>query len=206
MPNRRIPALTAEFTSGPADKMLEKLSVRAQGLLFNLQEEVGNVWLAGGSIRCAAIGVPPRDFDFWFSNASEQRKAVQYIVTKYDHKVVADNEMTTKLLLTDGGTKIDLVKRYFGSPLETARAMDFVCCSAALSTVTYARHDNFESDAEDKRLTVNAPHRPRSSVKRLEKFKSDGWTISDAERTKLQEMASDPHLPWFDFDGKGSDY
>jgi hypothetical protein len=193
------------------------------------QDQGAYVWLAGGALRAALTGETPRDLDFCFATPSALAVALDFLKASYDHTVLPVPEharhqgaVVTKLLVrldcvhetgvpllgrqiqrsfSDACTKVDLVRRFAPSPLDTARQMDFVCCAAALSTKTYARHARFEEDVAAKVLDVNAPWAPRASLRRVERFVERGWSISDAAKARLQALAGDPHLPEWDFHG-----
>jgi hypothetical protein len=77
--------------------------------------------------------------------------------------------------------------------------MDFICCSAALSTLTFARHKDFEQDTRNRVLRINAPWAPRSSLRRVGRFLDRGWTIAPEEQARIQQLADDPKLPDWDF-------
>lgn len=225
MTTLRVPEPGRKFIQGPPDAMFETMPVVRgffRSLYADLHQAHGRVygdelvWIAGGALRCAVRGESPRDVDLFFDNSSLLRHAQRYIPEHCDCKVIDENEIVVKLevrlapalrdLAGAGFVKVDLVKRYHGTALHTARSMDFVCCSAALSRKSFVRHEDFEADAAAKVLRINAPWRPRSSWRRMERFLERGWTISDAERDRLKAMADDWRLPAFDFsDGAPKD-
>lgn len=212
------PLPNSEFVVGPAAKVLARFEFAE--FLRTLQNGVERrapswvsrgqdlVWFAGGCVRAMREGEAPRDLDVFFPNSFCLDAVLATIKENFDHQVLSTNELVIKLnvLIDDVAgrfTAVDLVKRYALNPLATARAMDFVCCSAALSMTTYARHVRFESETAERVLTVNAPWRPRSSLKRAGRFEARGWRISDEERAKLKALAEDPYLPDWDFDNTG---
>jgi hypothetical protein len=211
VPTTYLPQPLSSFVSGPAKRMLARLPASVRELLEMLQYGLksdlslkdGLVWIAGGAVRAIATDKNEaiRDVDLWFPTHALHLDALELIVNEYDHRTCVTSPMCTKLEVDigqDDWTKVDLVRRMFPSPLDTARGMDFICCSAALSTTVYARHERFEQDASAKVLALNASWRPRASLKRVEKFVERGWTITDDELAKLKKMAEDTKLPEYD--------
>lgn len=228
MTTYRLPEPEVRFVRGPVTWLIKEnpqlyalLSVLNRTVMDEFAQdpfmrgifEDGMVWAAGGAVRDAANKEVPKDIDLWFQSERHLVFVRKFIRDHYDFKVLGSSDMVLKLAVcldtttTQEFTNIDLVKRFISSPMETARRMDFICCSAAVSHNTYIRHEMFEQDSKQKILRVNAPWRPKSSLARMQRFLDRGWSIPPEERQKLQALADDPHLPDYDFafvDGKPS--
>ena len=212
--DRRVPPSLSAFVAGTAGRIWDRIWPPAAALLTGIQGAIDaedrpaeSAWLAGGVVRAAVLGGLPRDVDVFFASSKVLRIAVARLAANYDHCALGETEVCLKFRVLLPGvatwTEVDFVKRYAGTPIDCARAMDFTACAAAVSTSTYARHVDFEEHARAQKIEVCAPRAPRASLRRAERFAQRGWTISSETMARLKELAEAQHLPEWDFANKG---
>ena len=156
-------------------------------------------WLAGGCIRDYFMGVKPVDYDMYFPNETEFKKAKELLNSK---GAVVKWESENGMKLETDGITLDLVKIYTPNPLETIQRFDFTACMFAVYHNELLCGNTSFSDLQNRKLVINHITYPESTLKRAFRYYTKGFTISSAEASKLYSAIK--KLP--DQTGEGDDF
>lgn len=163
-------------------KAARKLLERLNGLLIT-------GWIAGGAIRAELQNKPIKDFDIYCSSYNS--------FIELENNIIRHSELnaTTKIkdkylhsFSTSIG-KIDLVKKYFASPIKCLQDFDFSACLFAVDCCenVYWTREGLE-DLEAGKLRLAFPICPLSSMIRLQKYATYGLMMGLDDHIKLANM------------------
>lgn len=158
-----------------------------------------NCWVAGGAIRDYFIGITPIDYDIYFPNEKEFKKAKKYLENNGAEKTW---ESGNGVKYNYKGIVVDLVKIYSPSPEATIENFDFTCCMLAIKGYEIFYGETTFKDLYSRKLIIYKVTSPLSTLKRTYKYIYKGFTISAAEAKKLYEIIK--ALPYQY--GEGIDY
>ncbi len=154
--------ITTHVSSAP-------LAIRKlHGRLFPLPTCFG--YVAGGCIRDTLAGDPVKDVDIFFTSEKEYRGALRAVLPALCRFVNANAVGITLPKLGD----VDVCRASFRTPGEMLERFDFVCCAVALThDGKYIRHEAFERDVAERKLTVNDP--ANATHERAMRLVTRGW-------------------------------
>ena len=140
-----------------------------------------NGWVAGGAIR--AFFSPDEkisDIDLFFPSAKDAATAVR-LLRKIGFKHFFINKNAIKGSIEKNGKKIliDIVKRYYPSPVECIEDFDFSVCKFAfhLNSMEFYHGTSSFVDLLQKKLVIPDENfgNPIGSLKRLQKYSKKGY-------------------------------
>jgi len=135
-----------------------------------------NCWIAGGSLtKYFSQGTRRGDIDIWFPNQSEFLKAKESLENKDNCTQIYDNSHT--IAFSYKKYRIELIKNFFESPIETISNFDFTVCSCAIDKKTLYYHETFFIDLAKRRLVINKIPYPLSTLQRIQKYVLKGYFI-----------------------------
>ena len=141
-------------------------------------------WVAGGCIRDYFTGVAPVDYDIYFPNEEEFKKAKKYLLENGAEVVW---ESGNGMKFNYNGLVLDLVKIYSEDPAQTIERFDFTCCMFAIKDNQLFYGESSFDDLNNRKLIINRITNPLSSLKRSYKYQRKGFNISAEEAKKLYE-------------------
>lgn len=147
-------------------------------------------WIAGGSVRrVLSSSKESHDYDFFFRNEEQLKKTVSQI----KGELVKENKFNT---LYNCGDKVQLIiHNFFDSPEELIESFDFTICQFAFDGKNLY-HGVFSLwDLGRKRLAINKITYATSTVRRLLKYCSQGFTACSGTCSSiLKEVSHNPSL------------
>jgi hypothetical protein len=142
-------------------------------------------WVAGGSVRDYLIGIEPKDYDIYFPNNIEYKKADRYL-EEMGGICVFENENGKKYRLNEN--YYDLVKRFNKSPEDTISRFDYTICMFAIDGNNLYGGDTSMEDLENNRLKINYITNADSSLERSYRFAQRGFLMPTSEHQKLAKI------------------
>jgi hypothetical protein len=171
--------------------MINQETINSAPAYFN--EEVLNefrdnnidCWVAGGSVRDYLIGQEPKDYDIYFPNETEYKKAERFL---YENggQVVFETENGKKYQI--GDRHYDLVKIFNNSPEDTISRFDYTICMFAVDGERLIGGDRSMEDLQSGKLKLNFVANADSTLARSYKFTKRGFSMSNAETQKLSRI------------------
>jgi hypothetical protein len=178
-----------KFKNDP--KIEQDIKDRLSALLVEMMLNINNTTLkdiiktkcfvAGGCFKSLYHNEPVNDYDFYFIDEDSKRKFADHCwnVSSKNFQFVSstDNAITFEM----NGKKIQFINRLEGFPDRVVEHFDFKHCqNYYIFALDMMKLD--QGSLVNKTLVYNekAPY-PVSALKRMAKFVSQGWTISDEE-------------------------
>jgi hypothetical protein len=152
---------------------------------------LSNGWIAGGAIRSGLEGNKISDFDCYFTDVNSLLQTMSALVGDpfFQAKIIINDEHLISLNTKIG--KIDLVKKYYTSPLACISEFDFYCCAFALSfNQSLSWFEAGLTDVKNRKLTILKPTCALSSTLRMQKFIKKGYTMDVSELKKLLDLTN----------------
>lgn len=202
----------------PAGQVLTRLGVESVGEL-KLQKLLNRVpyigpsgpWVAGGAVRRTFTGEPlDSDFDFFFKN-QEQLNAFKQGLESVGAKLVSFNDMNETWIIPDEfdsneyeginkrytyiqSAKIQLIKfKFFDTLEEVLDAFDYTIAQFGFDGIDFVMSEFSLWDVARKRLVPHKITYGTSSVRRMLKYASQGYTVCQGcIGTVLEQIAEDP--------------
>lgn len=138
-----------------------------------------NCWIAGGSVLNYAIGKSiTNDYDLFFPNSIAFGKAYEYFMSK-GAEIVYESDKGLKLKYKD--KVFDLIKIHFNSIEELLNDFDLTICKIGVSYDGVYLNDMYKKDIENKRICIVNYKNPYQLFKRIIKYMSRGFSISNKE-------------------------
>ena len=154
-------------------------------ILSELKESGINCWIAGGSLRDYFLGnIIKTDYDLFFPNLNEYKKAQSFFKTK---KAKVKYESNNGMKVIYNNKTFDLVKIFFANPKETIDNFDFTVSMIAIDNEDVHYGETTFIDLAKKQLMINKITYPASTLKRAFRYYSKGFSICLSEMKKLIE-------------------
>jgi hypothetical protein len=142
-------------------------------------------YFAGGCFKSLLLDEKVNDYDLYFKSESAVKKFQELGTTGFNKEF--DLKLSTKNAVTFEfkDKYIQFIVKFSGQPYQVINQFDFRHCQNFYNPI-----DNYLVIADciikRKELIYNSQsHLPISSIKRIGKFASQGWTIDDKEIVKL---------------------
>lgn len=138
------------------------------------------VYLAGGCMRSLLDPfLTPVDYDFFF-NSPEAKESFESLLVSLRYQVVwhcPRGELTT---LKYKHEKVQLITpRYYNSLEDVVDSFDFTACSAGTDGNILYAHDKWAKHCLKKQLHMAGLEYPIATLRRMEKYKSYGFKVSE---------------------------
>lgn len=139
-------------------------------------------FMAGGAVTSVFSSAKINDFDLFFPNEGEMKKAISTI-TPGDKSVDTDSALSVIL----DGHRVQFIKCVFGTPEEVIGKFDFTICQAAFDLKNgFTFGGEFFAHLAQRRLVFNiSAEYPICSLYRSRKFIKRGFSFSGIEAIKL---------------------
>lgn len=157
-------------------------------------------WIAGGALRRLLLGEDPlsSDLDFFFRNADQARDFQAQLRKLPGVDNVASNEFAETYSKPHGRRFLKLqaiTLRYYTSAADVCDGFDFTICQFATDGTTLTVGDYSLWDLARRKLTVHRISYASSSVRRLLKYASQGFTVCQgAAADLLKQVVADPKV------------
>lgn len=148
-----------------------------------------NGWIAGGAIRSRLAKDGESDYDCYFASSSALDAASE--------KILSNTSLNAKIKINDANLrsfdttlgKVDLVKKFFSSPIKCLEDFDFtVCCFAIDCDKKIYWLDQGLQDLENRKLVLYNPNCGLGSMIRLQKYALKGYKMEIDEYEKLAKI------------------
>lgn len=155
-------------------------------------------WLAGGALRRLLLGEDPlaSDLDFFFRDAGQAREFQEQLRKSPGVEKVAGGEFAVTYSKPHARRSLKvqaITLRNYSSAADVCDSFDFTICQFATDGTTLTVGDYSLWDLARKRLTVHRISYASSSVRRLLKYASQGFTVCQgAAADLLKQVAADP--------------
>lgn len=162
-------------------------------------------WLAGGALRRTLLGKEPTsDFDFFFLNADQLREFEDRLIASGLTLVrETEHHKHYRGKLGDDPTErdIQLIRfAYYASAKAVVDSFDFTICQFAYDGTTLTTGEFALWDLGRKRLAVNKITYPISSMRRMLKYGSQGFTACSGCLQELLRQSA--HVPEINLETK----
>lgn len=149
-------------------------------------------WIAGGALRSRIAKDGASDYDCYFSHPTHFNLARENLLTDRELSVRIKFEDITVLTLDSTIGKIDLVKRFYKTPIHCLEDFDFTVCQFAIDSHhrVYWSSQGL-SDLHDRKLVLANPSCPLSTMMRLNKYGAKGYQMDVNDHIKLARMIKD---------------
>lgn len=179
----------SKWTSSVIPSELRKAARQLDHIVCRLAP---NGWIAGGALRSRIANDGKSDYDCYFPSYDYLEYARDNILADSELKATISFEDDCLITLTSILGKIDLVKRFHDTPIDTLRDFDFtVCCFAIDSKHIVYWLDQGLKDIKDKKLRLYHPSCPFSTQLRLQKYAVKGYIMDLDEHLKLANLIKD---------------
>lgn len=142
-------------------------------------------FIAGGCFKDILRGKKPRDIDIYFYDKYQYDKCLKIFTSKKFEKVY-ENCNALCLLDVSNNTKIELIKKVFGTPKEVMETnFDFTICKFAyykknkwfmLSYYSVMYHEDFYTHLENRRIHIDGNIKyKKGCIKRIFKYIGYGF-------------------------------
>lgn len=156
-------------------KLVRKLYLKP---LFRKTEAM----ICGGAVLSTFTGQRISDIDIFFKDELVLNKFKEELSLFDGCELIMDDEYCS--LLKFKTKKIQLIKRFYGTPQEILSKFDFTICQVCYvpKTDTFYLHRNFHAHVEEKQIVMN-PNMPfpLATINRVAKYISKGYELSDIQ-------------------------
>lgn len=145
-------------------------------------------WIAGGAIRSRIANDGKSDWDCYFTSESDLQASLALILSS---NITAAIKINDEHLVSISSTigKIDLVRKFYTNPVDTLLDFDFtVCCFAMDNDNWFYYLPQAITDLKAKKLVLYNPRDGLSSMMRLQKYATKGYTMEFVEHQKLADL------------------
>lgn len=174
--------------------------------IINILED-NNAIIAGGALTSVIKKEKINDFDIWFSNEDDYKRAINEFDSFYIDKIrggsrsffsMNNSKYTTSnsITYTIDNMKYQFINpsRYeFGNVGEIIKQFDFICvmCGVDMKNKKLVYNNNFFSDANSKRIRINPTLKsPASLIDRIVKYTRKGFTLSKSSQRDALKLLS----------------
>lgn len=174
--------------------------------IINILEN-NNAIIAGGALTSVIKKEKINDFDIWFSNEDDYKRAINEFDSFYIDKIrggsrsffsMNNSKHTTfnAITYTIDNMRYQFIsptKYEFGSVGEIIKQFDFICvmCGVDMKNKKLVYDNNFFSDANSKRIRINPTLKsPASLIDRIIKYTRKGFTLSKSSQRDALKLLS----------------
>jgi len=174
--------------------------------IINILEN-NNAIIAGGALTSVIKKEKINDFDIWFSNEDDYKRAINEFDSFYIDKIRGNNRTFFSMNNSKHTTfnaityTIDNMRYQFISPTryefggvgEIIKQFDFICvmCGVDMKNKKLIYDNNFFSDANSKRIRINPTLKaPASLLDRIIKYTRKGFTLSKSSQRDALKLLS----------------